>query len=153
MRYTLLFTLFFLFFTACKKDKYTTAPQLSYKSINPNVVFLNLTSQVMPVLTLNVTDAEGDLGLSGTDTSRIFITNLLTGKIDSTLILPNLSGAASKNFKGDIEITLNTNIIIEGSTRPSPKTDTVFYEIYIKDFAKNKSNVIKTNDPVFLISP
>lgn len=139
-------------FTACKKDKFTTAPQISYESINPNVVFSNLPFQPMPVLTLKVTDAEGDLGLNGTDTSRIYIKNLLTGKIDSSLIFPDLSGATSKNFKADVEIELNTSTILEGTTRPSPKTDTAFYEVYIKDFAKNKSNVIKTNDPVFLKS-
>ncbi len=152
MRYSLVFTIFILLFVACKKDKFTTAPQIRYKSLNPNLVNLNLTNQVMPVLTIEVTDAEGDLGLRGTDTARIFIKNLLTGKIDSTLILPDLSGAASKNFKGDIEITFDTNIILEGSTRPRPKTDTLFYEIYIKDFAKNKSNIINTPDPVFIKS-
>ena len=152
MRYSFLFTIAILFFTACKKDKYTTIPQISYESINPNLVQTNLPFQDMPVLTFKVTDAEGDLGVTTTDTSRIYIKNLLTGKTDSTLIFPDLSGGTSKNFKGDVEITLNTNIILEGSTRPSPKTDTLFYEVYIKDFAKNKSNVITTNDPVFIKS-
>ena len=142
-----------LIFTACKKDKFTTAPQISYESINPNVVMSNLPFQAMPVLTLKVTDAEGDLGLTATDTARIFIKNLLTGKTDSTLIFPDLSGATSKNFKGDIEITLNTSLILEGSSRPNPKTDTLYYEVYIKDFAKNKSNTIATQNPVFIIFP
>ena len=105
----------------------------------------------MPILTLKVTDSEGDLGLTATDTSMIFIKNLVTGKIDSTLLFPDLSGGTSKNFQADIEIELNTNFILEGTTRPSPKTDTLFYEIYIKDFAKNKSNTIITKDPVFKI--
>jgi hypothetical protein len=113
---------------------------------------MNITNQVMPVLTLEFTDAEGDLGFNGSDTSRIFIKNLLTGDTDSTLTFPNLLNAPSKNFKGEIDITLNTNLIIKGSTRPSPKIDTVYYEVYIQDFAKNKSNVIRTNDPVYLIS-
>ncbi len=152
MRYSLLVTIAILFFTACKKDKFTSAPQISYKSIGPNVVSLNLPFQAMPVLTIKVTDAEGDLGLTDTDTSKIFIKNLVTGKIDSSLKLPSLSGATLKNFEGDILITLDTQIILEGTTRPSPKTDTLFYEVYIKDFAKNKSNTIKTNDPVFVRS-
>ena len=153
MRYHLLFTIAILLFAACKKDKYTTAPQISYKSINPNAVFTNIPIQVMPVLTIEVTDAEGDLGLTGTDTAKIFIKNLITGNIDSSLRLPDLSAAAGKNFKANVEITLDTQILLEGTTRPSPKTDTLFYEVYIKDFAKNKSNVIITTDPVFLIFP
>ena len=153
MRYTFLFTIAILFFTACKKDKYTTAPQISYRSINPNIVLTNIPfGQPMPVLTLNITDAEGDLGLTDTDTSKIFIKNLVTGKIDSTLLFPDLSGGTSKKFKADIEITLNTAIILEGTTRPSPKIDTLFYEVYIKDFAKNMSNIIRTTDPVFIQS-
>ncbi len=153
MRYSFLFTMVILFFAACKKDKYTTNPQISYKSINPNAVDFSSTSQVMPVLKLEFTDAEGDLGFRGTDTSKIFIKNLLTGETDSTLFFPDLFAATSKNFKGDLEISLDTRLILEGTTRPRPKIDTAYYEIYIQDFAKNKSNVIKTTDPVFLIFP
>lgn len=153
MRYTLLFTIAILFFTACKKDKFTTAPQISYKSLDPNAVYNNLPVQTLPVLTIDVTDAEGDLGLTAKDTARIFIKNLLTGKTDSSMTLPNLSTSAGRNFKGDVSITIRGGILLEGTTRPRPKTDTLFYEIYIKDFAKNKSNTIKTNDPLFIITP
>jgi hypothetical protein len=153
MRYTLILTIAILVFTACKKDKYTTAPQISYKSLEPNAVFTNLPFQPLPVLTIDVTDAEGDLGLTATDTARIFIKNLLTGRIDSSMTLPNLSGAALRNFKGDVSINITGGVLLEGTTRPRPKTDTLFYEIYIKDFAKNKSNTIKTNDPLFIITP
>jgi hypothetical protein len=155
MRYTLLIIAVCLLFTACKKDKFTTAPQISFKSVNPNAFSLNLpiTGQALPVLTIGVTDAEGDLGFKdGKDTTMLYIKNLLTGKTDSSLYLPDIATAAIKDFQGDIQITLSTSILLEGSTRPSPKTDTLYYEIYIKDFAKNKSNVIKTADPVFAIS-
>ncbi len=155
MRYTLLFIAICLLFAACKKDKFTTAPQISFKSVKPNAFSLNLpiTGQALPVLTISVTDAEGDLGFKdGKDTARLYMKNLLTGKTDSTLHLPDILTAAKKNFQGDIQITLSTSILLEGSTRPSPKTDTLYYEIYIKDFAKNKSNVIRTADPVFAIS-
>ena len=151
MRYLFILSFICLLMAGCKKDKFTTAPQISYKSINPNVVDISLSNQVMPVLTIKVTDAEGDLGLIGKDTSKIFIKNLLTGNVDSTLTLPDLSGATLKNFQGEIEITLDTRLLLEGSARPRPKTDTLYYEVYIKDFAKNKSNVIKTTDPVYLI--
>ena len=52
------------------------------------------------------------------------------------MTFPNLSRAAGKNFKGDVSINISGGILLEGTTRPSPKTDTLFYEIYIKDFAK-----------------
>jgi hypothetical protein len=153
MRYSFLLATAILFLSACNKDKYTTAPQISYKGISPNAVNLSLTNQVAPVITLEVTDAEGDLGFRGSDTAKIFIMNLLTGKIDSSLRFPDISAVAKKNFKGDLEISVDTNILLEGTNRPRPKTDTLYYEIYIKDFAKNKSNVIRTTDPVFVIAP
>lgn len=155
MRYTLLILSACLLFAACKKDKFTTTPQISFKSVNPNAFSLNLpiTGQVLPVMTIGVTDAEGDLGFKdGKDTAKLYIKNLLTGKVDSSLHMPDILTGAVKDFQGDIQITLSTSILLEGSTRPSPKTDTLYYEIYIKDFAKNKSNVIKTTDPVFAIS-
>ncbi len=153
MRYTLLILVFAISYSACKKDKFTTVPQISFKSVKPNVAFSNIpfSQQEIPVLTLTVTDAEGDLGfINGKDTSRVFFKNLLTNREDS-IILPNIFTAAVKNFKGDILINLAS--VLGASNRPRPKTDTLFFEVYIKDFAKNKSNVIKTSDPVFYITP
>ena len=154
MRYTLLIVVTLaLFFAACKKDKFTTAPQITFKSVKPNTAFSNIppSQQLIPVLTISVTDAEGDLGfIAGKDTSKVYIKNLLTSKEDS-LILPNITSAAVKNFKGDIAIDLSS--LLGASNRPRPKTDTLFFEIYIKDFAKNKSNVIISGKPVFYITP
>ena len=53
MRYTLLFTIVILAFSACKKEKFTTAPQISYKSISPNAVLISIVPfQALPVLQL-----------------------------------------------------------------------------------------------------
>ncbi len=139
--------------TSCKKDKFTTVPQIKYKSVSPNVAFSNLppTAQVIPVVTFEVTDSEGDLGfVTGKDTAKVFIKNLMTNKLDS-LPFPNLNSAATKNFKADVNINMENFLTKSG--RPIPYTDTLYYEIYIKDFAKNKSNVIKTSDPIFLKTP
>lgn len=153
MRYIFFIGFLLLVFTACKKNKFTTVPQISFKSVKPNTAFSNIpvNQQNIPVLTIHVTDAEGDLGFkAGTDTSYAVIKNLTTGKIDS-LRLPDIMQAGTKNFEGDIAITLSS--FLGGSTRPRPKTDTLYYEVYIKDFAKNKSNTIRTDDPVYYISP
>lgn len=153
MRYILTIAVVVFLFSACKKDKFTTVPQISFKSVKPNTAYSNIPfdRQQMPVLTVTVTDAEGDLGyIAGKDTSKIYIKNLLTGREDS-LILPNILTSAVKNFKGDVAVDLST--IIGGSSRPRPKTDTLYFEVFIKDFAKNKSNVVKTDNPVFYITP
>ena len=139
-----------VFFTACKKDKFTTVPQIKYKSLKNNV-FTGGTvpSNSAPTITLHVTDAEGDLGfLDGKDTSYVFLKNLRTNITDS-IILPDLSKAGVKNFEADIEVNLYKIVRVPSST--PPKKDTLYYDIYVQDFAKNKSNVVRTGDPIYFI--
>ena len=148
MRITFILAFLVLAFAACKKDKYTTAPQIRLKSISPNVAESSLgTNQGnAPRLTIEVTDAEGDLGfIDGRDTSKIYIKNLQSNNVDSFL-LPDIQTAAVKNFKADVEVSLFAALecITFSPPRQTPRTDTLFYEIYITDFAKNKSNVINT---------
>ena len=153
MRYILFFALIILGLSACKKDKFTTAPQITYKSLKPNTVYANLTSQPAPVITLHVTDEEGDLSfVDGSDSAWIFVRNILTNTKDS-LQFPDLRGITTSKFKFDLDIPLTSNNLIKGGTRPRPKTDTLYFEVYITDIAKNKSNVITTDDPVYFIFP
>ena len=152
MRYTLLIIAVCLLFTACKKDKFTTAPQIKYKSVKPNTFQAGNTDRdAGPVITVSVTDAEGDLGKPGKDTVKIYVKNLLTGKIDSTLEFPDIAAAAHKDFQG--ELSINVWSLMPPNNPPRPRIDTLYFEVYIKDFAKNKSNVIKTDDPIFFITP
>jgi hypothetical protein len=153
MRYTLLIALFAITFAACKKDKFTTVPQIKFKSVKPNAYLSGGTNRdLAPVLTITVTDAEGDLGFkAGKDTSKVYIKNLITNIEDSSFLLPNIQTAAQSNFQGDIAINLFSIIAGKPGVTTRPRVDTLFFEVYLKDFAKNKSNVIKTGDPVFFI--
>ncbi len=154
MRYSLLFAIAILVFTACKKDKYTTAPQIEYKSINPNSALStnnNCNIPDKPVLTIHVTDAEGDLGfIDHSDTAYVFVKNLVTNKLDSVMFT-DIGAGAVKHFNADVEVSLCR--FLAGSTRPTPKTDTLYFEVYVRDFAKNVSNTITTKDPVYYIFP
>lgn len=134
-----------LFFIACKKDKFTTAPQISFKSIKPEAYFQGTTDPAaLPVLTIHVTDAEGDLGfISGKDTSFVYLLNMRTNKFDS-IKLPDISTAAQKNFQADIAINMKQFLGVPNNA----KKDTIYYKVYVKDFAKNKSNEITTDKPV-----
>jgi len=153
MRYSLLFTIAILFFAACKKDKYTTAPQIVFKSYNPDQGSNYSNDNNQPVMILEITDAEGDLGfIAGKDTAKVYIKNLLTNKEDS-LIFPDLRTAGKSNFKADIEIGLLS--VMGGRNLPlnqRPYVDTLYFEVYVKDFAKNKSNVLITDKPFYYFS-
>jgi hypothetical protein len=151
MWYTVIIIIISLFAVSCGKDKYTTIPQIAFKSVKPNTLRSDLPSsqQVLPVMTISITDAEGDLGIvNGKDTAFVYIKSLINNAVDS-FVMPDISILVGKNYEGDLLITPP----FKRSTRPSPKVDTLFYEIYVKDFAKNKSNVILTPDPVYYIVP
>jgi hypothetical protein len=152
MRYSLLFAIAILLFTACKKDKYTTAPQIEFRSTNPNTAYSNLPCnfQSGPIVTIRVTDAEGDLGyLDASDTAFVFIKNLMTNDIDS-LRFPDIRSSAVKNFSADVGINLCNYLSSSGA---GPRTDTLYFEIYVRDFAKNVSNTIKITDPIYFVTP
>ena len=136
--------------SSCDKDKFTTAPQIKFISINPNFVESSITSQSpgVPRLTIEVTDAEGDFGLLDiTDSSMIYVRSLKSNNIDS-FRFPDLTRAQQNNFKAEVTISLFDALecVIPGP--PRPRTDTIFYEVYVQDAKKNKSNVITTPDPL-----
>ena len=145
---------------SCKKDKYTTAPQISFISLSPDYFnSINLYNSG-PVLSLQLTDAEGDLGLrSYEDTCFVYVKNLSVPKITDSvpfyetdsIPFPDLSGIASpKNMNVRMDVELRN---IRYSDNPNrPFTDTIFFEVYVKDFAGNKSNLIKTPTPLYLVT-
>ncbi len=143
MRATILVLVIGIIFSACKKDKYTSAPQIKYKSLSSNV-YVNTTQQgyVPPEINFTITDSEGDLG----DTAFIHVKNLLSGRIDS-FRFPELVGATKKNLKAEVSVWTISGC--DGTIPPGGRIDTMYYEVYVTDFAKNKSNTIVTEDPVY----
>ena len=161
MRYLFFAIVALVSFTACNKDKYTSTPQIKFKSITSPFFSNDLFGK--PILTIELTDAEGDFGFKeGKDTSYVFVKNTRPPfKLDSFKFPSALSKAIKKNFKGDVEIDLRGDGTSGSNALPGPPpagvrrpyTDTVYYEVYVKDFAKHKSNVIKTADPFLYITP
>jgi hypothetical protein len=136
---------------SCGKDKFTTAPQIKFVSLLPNFAQSSITSldPNAPKLTIEVTDAEGDLGGQDiTDSSMIYLRNLKSNNIDS-FRFPDLTRAQQNNFKAEVTISLFNALDCVTPGPPRPRTDTVFYEVYVRDAKKNKSNVIKTVDALF----
>ena len=152
MRSTIIIVLSLFIFSACKKDEYTTAPQIKFVSIDPAFASSDLTNifrESAPKLTIEITDAEGDIGfIPGKDTSRVYIKNLKSGNLDS-FFLPDIRSVATKKFKADVIVNLFDALDCVNPGPVRPRTDTTFYEVYIRDFGKNKSNVIITGQPVF----
>jgi hypothetical protein len=137
------------FLVSCKKDKYTTAPQIEYVKLRNNAIDSRDFTATYPVLTFEITDAEGDIGLkAGTDTSFIYVKNLLTGFADS-LSFPNLETAGKNNFSAEVDVDLKKFVKCKTLPGTPLHTDTLYFEIYVRDFERNKSNVFISGDPVY----
>lgn len=154
MRYILLFAVITLGFLSCKKDKFNTVPKISYKKISPDTWLSNNTDPTQgPMLTFQLTDAEGDFGFNDNqDTSYVYVKNLTVPpyKLDS-MKFPVLTSLNRSNL--DVEVEVNIRSVLANTIgRPRPYTDTLQFEVYVVDFAKNKSNVI-TAGPVYYITP
>ena len=154
MRNTIIIFIISLITVSCGKDKYTSVPQISFKSVSPDRVQSNapINDPNMPLITINVTDREGDFG----DTAYVYIQRIINGKLHyevKEFAMPNINSIKTNNFQADIRI--NSFDVLRGdSTRTRrPKVDTLNFRIYITDFAKNKSNVIDTDKPLYYVTP
>jgi len=149
MRSLLLPVFLLLLLSSCQKDKFTTVPQITFISLTPNEDSSNLSfsqKDLAPKLTIRVRDAEGDMGLnSGFDTSFLYLKNL-SSQYEDTMFFPSLGNSAGKNFDAEIEINLFKAMDCPGNR---PYIDTTYYEVYITDFAHNKSNTLTTSKPLY----
>jgi hypothetical protein len=157
MRITLLILVSLIALTSCKKDKYTIAPQIKFNSIKPNAIALaglSTVDEAQVIVSFQLTDREGDIGFKdNADTSYVYIRNLTlnpTG-LDS-IKFPDIPSVNKKDLNAEIQIRLNDvpGLLTVPIAAVKPHTDTLYFEIFVKDFAKNKSNVIKT-DPLYVI--
>jgi hypothetical protein len=53
----------------------------------------------------------------------------------------------------DMEVSVNINNALPPPRIPRPYTDTLYFEVFVKDFAGNKSNVIRTTAPFYYVTP
>lgn len=135
-------------FYACKKDTYTTKPQLSLKSVSTTTV----SQGNLLLFQIEFTDKEGDVQ----DT-------LWVQKISRTC--PGSGGAqftspykvpdftATSNLKGILEIGYGYNANISGYqtiTGCGTKNDTAYFRFWLKDKAKNVSDTLVTQNIVLL---
>ena len=124
-----------MIFTSCKKDKFTTAPQIKYKSLSHNAVDLNPNSAV-PIVTLHITDAEGDLGVNGNDIAWVYMKTFLP--IHSTPAIPRSANSGQKIFEADIDITIDKVLKCKSQPGNVLHTDTLYSGILRNRFRQKQ---------------
>jgi hypothetical protein len=130
MRNTILFSIFILFMVSCKKDKYTTAPQLKYKSTNKK----ELRQGETLTMKLSFTDAEGDLLADSSLLVLKVVPRCTASSFSQYYRIPDFP--TGKNQAGEIVITYTYNDINPKCNR----NDTAVFKFVMRDKQKNKSD-------------
>lgn len=135
-------------FYSCKKDTYTTKPQITVKSINSTTISQG---QVL-LFQIEFTDAEGDIQdtlwvqkFSRTCPNTAGVQFISKNKVPDFTPTPNL--------KGILEIGYAYNANIQGYSTISGcgnKNDTAYFKFWLKDKANNISDTISSANIVLL---
>ncbi|MGG9971809.1 hypothetical protein ACQ33O_08470 [Ferruginibacter sp. SUN002] len=145
MRYTIIIAIFSFVFIACSKDKFTTKPQLTFKSANTNVV----EKENVLEFTLDFTDEEGD------------IDSLFMFKITKNCSLSDLKDSSEitaslprvKKQRGDLIVTYKNAVNAFPYLPCYPlctENDTCYFRFVLMDKAKNKSDTLNTGQIVII---
>ena len=135
-------------FYACKKDTYTTKPQISIKSISATT----LKQGDVLLFQINFTDAEGDIQ----DTLWVQkISRNCPGTPGAQFLSKNRvpDFTPTSNLKGILEIGYAYNANVQGYstiTGCGTKNDTAYFKFWMKDKAKNYSDTLTTENIVLL---
>ncbi len=139
MRNTILITLVSLIIFSCKKDTYSTTPQLTYKSVNTTHLFPN---QVIK-FNLTVTDAEGDI-IDTMYVQKVSL-NCPASNFSERVALPKFP--TNKNIKTDILVSYSNGINNPGYTTIASRCtydDSCYFRFMIKDKANHKSDTVRS---------
>ncbi len=136
------------FFCSCKKDTYTSKPQITFGSASSTV----LAQGNILTFTIDFTDKEGDVQ----DTlwvQKISRTCPTTPGVQFTSKnkVPNF--APTSNLKGKMEISFVYNGNVPGIASIigcSNKNDTSYFKFWLKDKAQNRSDTISSPDIILI---
>jgi hypothetical protein len=145
MRNIVIIILAGLMFYGCKKSKFSSSPQLTFKSVSPGVLYPDQLIRFR----LNFTDAEGDLEDS------LYVEKVVTrcnrGGFVEKYKMPVFP--TGKNTEGEIEVVYAHGINVSGYySIGAPQcdfNDTCYFRFMLKDKAQNKSDTV--NSSTFVI--
>jgi len=139
MRNTILIALVSLSFLGCTKDKFSTTPQLTYKSVNTDRLSRNQVIQ----FSLSFTDAEGDV----IDTMYVQKVSLNCAASNFSERVPIPDFVTNKNLKSNILVSYANGINNPPFTTIASRcnfNDTCYFRFMLKDKANNKSDTVRS---------
>lgn len=139
MRNTILIGLVCLFFLSCKKDTFSSTPQLTFKSVNTS----QLQADQIIKFSLSFTDAEGDV-IDTMYVEKVSL-NCPAGNFSERDPIPAFP--TSKNLKGDVLISYSNGVNNTGYTTVASRcdfNDSCYFRFMMKDKANHKSDTVRS---------
>jgi hypothetical protein len=138
-----------IFITCSKPPNYPIEPIIKFERMTKTALKQSSTNGDSLKVTFSFTDGDGDLGSN--DSLNLFVIDKRDGFLSNKYKIPYITASgASNGISGEIEFVLFTTCCYfpngQSPCTPSlvyPK-DTVTYDIYLKDRAGHKSNIIQT---------
>ena len=154
MNWKLLVVVVFIvgFATCISPPDYPIEPQILYKALSKTTMRQGqLGTEDSLYMYLTFTDGDGDLG--DKDSLNVFLTDKRNNQTADRFRIPYVPVEGAKNgISGELRILLFTtccNVLPPCEPSKTKPIDTLIYDVYIKDRAGHKSNVIQTA-PIFL---
>jgi hypothetical protein len=135
---------------SCSKDKFTTRPQLKFKSVNNYTIDRG----DLIIFNLEFTDKEGDVS------DTLYFQNRTANCPASDYGAPASYKIAefptTADIKAELEITFengtnNTGNVIYSGNR-CLKPDTTYFYFWMKDKANNVSDTVRTDKPLIILN-
>lgn len=140
------FALVVIGFVMCiRPPDYPIIPKIEFVRMSKNTMKQGNTSSDSLRLTLSFEDGDGDIGSN--DSLNVFLTDTRqSGATPEAFRMPLVPEQGAKNgISGEISLLVYTTCCLP-TCEPSlnKPVDSLFYDVYIKDRAGNKSNVLRT---------
>lgn len=140
MRNTIIIAIVSLLYLGCKKETFSTAPTLTYKSVNTTQLYPN---QVIE-FSLSFTDAEGDV-IDTMYIQKVSLNCAASNFFDRSRI-PTFP--TTKNLSGDLRVSYSNGINNPGYITIASRcdyNDTCYFRFMLKDQQNNKSDTVKSD--------
>jgi hypothetical protein len=136
--------------TACQKDKFTTKPQLTFKSVNTQVLYPNQLIQ----FTIHYTDREGDIQNTIFYIQKVTLNCSATGSsfVDSMQLTP-ANVPKQNDAEGDVIVRYLYGVQTGYATLTGPRcawNDTCYFRFALRDAAKNSSDTVMSPQIVII---
>lgn len=142
---------------ACQStDDYSIIPSIKYIGVTKSALIQGDLNQDSLWLTFSFQDGDGDLAYSANSIEKdIFLYDKRLGLLLDSYKIPELANTNGNSLEGSMQILIYTTCCLfkdnipPCSAPPQYPTDTLLFEIYIKDRAGHESNRI-SSQPIIL---